>query len=519
GAEAPLLPLALETEGADQLVDVRAREVEASRGLDDVPARSLERVAEEARLEATRRLLERDGRRGVGAGREKVVALELLRAVAGGADHRRLDDVLELADVAGPLGGLERAEPAARDRDARQVMVLARAVTEVLGQLDDVLAALGERWHADRHDLEAVEEVFPEAVLADRRREVVIARSDDTDVGTDRLRPGERVVLLRLEELEELLLRADVEVADLVEEERAVLGGRDLALASSIGGRVRARHRPEELVLEERLRQRAAVHLDEWTAGPRAVLVDDAGELALAGPGVAGEKQAHVERRDQAHLLEERRDRRAPPDEPVETKARTHRARRVGFAALALARQQPLGEGREVFRDELDGRPILLRERPGLRSTLQVENAERRILADRRAEDRFDAPDPDAAAVAEALVEKRRRRDDRASRRERLGDDALGDRRAHRLDLGRREGVRRRPARRPGPLILLVELEVSLVRASELDDEGERVRQERLQLVLRADLEQPEIEVAFAAVAIDVGGRKVWSHRTYPILV
>src|SRR5438034_8300735 len=53
----PISP-SLQPEGPDQVVDVRAREVEAARGVDHVPALRLEGVVQEADLEAAGRLLE-----------------------------------------------------------------------------------------------------------------------------------------------------------------------------------------------------------------------------------------------------------------------------------------------------------------------------------------------------------------------------------------------------------------------------------------------------------------------------
>ena len=53
-----LLRFPLESEGADQVVDVRAREVEARAALGDVPVGLVERVAQQLGLEAARLLLE-----------------------------------------------------------------------------------------------------------------------------------------------------------------------------------------------------------------------------------------------------------------------------------------------------------------------------------------------------------------------------------------------------------------------------------------------------------------------------
>src|SRR5439155_23182442 len=84
-------PPSLQPEGPDQVVDVRAREVEAARGLDHVPALRLEGVVQEADLEAAGRLLE--GGRPLWLGRdgglrEEVRPLHLLRVRARRPDDR-----------------------------------------------------------------------------------------------------------------------------------------------------------------------------------------------------------------------------------------------------------------------------------------------------------------------------------------------------------------------------------------------------------------------------------------------
>src|SRR5213594_4982781 len=129
-------------------------------------------------------------------------------------------------------------------------MPLARLRAEERGEERDVLAPLGERRDADRQHLQSVEEVLAEAALGDRVLEVEVGRRDDAHVRALRLRAAERVVLLRLQEMEELRLRGMRELADLVEEERAALRAFDLALDAPRGRRVRTRERPEELALD-----------------------------------------------------------------------------------------------------------------------------------------------------------------------------------------------------------------------------------------------------------------------------
>ena len=121
-------------------------------------------------------------------------------------------------------------------------------------------------------------------MLRDRLLEIGVARGDDAHVRPDRFRATERVVLSRLEEVEELRLRGERELADLVEKKRASLGGRHLPLDAPRRRRVRPGEGAEQLALEQGLRQRGAVEHDEGMGRARPIRMDDARQLALPRP-------------------------------------------------------------------------------------------------------------------------------------------------------------------------------------------------------------------------------------------
>src|SRR5207244_5676593 len=127
-------------------------------------------------------------------------------------------------------------------------------------------------------------------------------------------------------------------------------------------------------------------------------------------------------------------------------------------------------------------------------AVLEVEDAARRTVADGGAQHGLDLPEAHAFPRAEALVEQRRRRDDRLPGRDRLGDDAARDGGAHARELLGREAVRERPARRPR-VVLVVELEVAVAGAGDLDDQAERLAEEGLGLLLAAETEPPAGQV------------------------
>ena len=73
-------------------------------------------------------------------------------------------------------------------------------------------------------DVEPVVQVFAEPAGADQGLEVLVGRGQDPDVDRDRLRAADPLERHLLEHAEQLGLDLEVDVADLVEEERAAVG-------------------------------------------------------------------------------------------------------------------------------------------------------------------------------------------------------------------------------------------------------------------------------------------------------
>src|SRR5690606_38937761 len=113
-----------------------------------------------------------------------------------------------------------------------------------------------------------------------------------------------------LQRAQELRLHVELELADLVEEERPAvrLDEEPLAVALRVGEG--ATHVSEELALEEVRRHRGAVDRDTSTAAPTAV-VDRARDELLAGPALAGNEHRGVARADAIDELEDPTHRRA----------------------------------------------------------------------------------------------------------------------------------------------------------------------------------------------------------------
>ena len=87
----------------------------------------------------------------------------------------------------------------------------------------DVAAASPQRRQLDARDGEAVEEVVAEAPGCDLAVEIAPRRGEDAHVDLDPLVAADAPDLAALDRAEELRLEREVEIADLVDEERAAV--------------------------------------------------------------------------------------------------------------------------------------------------------------------------------------------------------------------------------------------------------------------------------------------------------
>src|SRR5690606_36068127 len=104
---------------------------------------------------------------------------------------------------------------------------------------------------------------------------------------------------------QELGLEVDVELADLVEEDRAARGLLEAAAVLADRAGERALLVAEQRRLDEITRDRATVEDDERLVTARRGVVDAPGDELLAGAGLAGDEAGQIARRD---LLEGRED-------------------------------------------------------------------------------------------------------------------------------------------------------------------------------------------------------------------
>ena len=198
-------------------------------------------------------------------------------------DQRTLDDVLELAHVAGPVPPLEQFHHLvgdALDPAMRQPLALANDGPH---QLRDVLAPLAQRRQPDRKDAQPVVEVVAERTVSHHSPEVAVRRGDDAHIHFLRLRRPEPFERSLLQHAQQLGLQFERQIANLVEEEGAVMRELEASLPRRHGAGECAARVAEQLAFNQRRRQRRAVDDDERIGAARTAHVNRAREQLLAG--------------------------------------------------------------------------------------------------------------------------------------------------------------------------------------------------------------------------------------------
>ena len=164
----------------------------------------------------------------------------------------------------------------------RDVLVEARAVAadEEVDEHRQVLDALAQRRQPHRNHVEAVVEIFAERAVLDRALEVDVGRRDQPERGADRPSAADALDLALLDRAQQLGLQVELQIADLVEEQRAAVGQLELADALLQRAGERALLVAEQRALDQLARNRR--HVDGDERAPRDAPIRDAAAAPAA---------------------------------------------------------------------------------------------------------------------------------------------------------------------------------------------------------------------------------------------
>jgi hypothetical protein len=178
----------------------------------------------------------------------------------------------------------------------------------VVQQRHDVLGAASQRRDLDPHDVEPVVQIASEGSFGDALGEASVGGSDEPDVHADRPGGADGRDFAFLEQAEQFGLEVQVEFSDLIEQERAALGGADDTEGVRGCPGEGAADMAIKLALEKSIADSGAVDGDERLSDPRAGGVNSPGKEFLAGPGFALEQDNAIIRghgvNDAEHLPE-----------------------------------------------------------------------------------------------------------------------------------------------------------------------------------------------------------------------
>ena len=167
-------------------------------------------------------------------------------------------------------------------------------VEQVQGQWLDVLQPLAQRRDADGVDVEPVEQILAKAPFAHRLRQIGVGRRDDAHVHLARRCTAQAVDLAALQHAQQLGLRGQGQLAELVEHQRAAVRTFEAPYARGGGAGVGTLLRTEKLAFDQLGWQCRAVDRDEGFVGARAHRMQRPREALLAHAGLACEQHRHL---------------------------------------------------------------------------------------------------------------------------------------------------------------------------------------------------------------------------------
>ena len=182
-------------------------------------------------------------------------ALLVLRNEAGqylggnltlGTQYRQLfGDALQLADIARPLVAHQHVLGLVGQHHLVHAVFLGHLHGEESEQQHDVLAALAQGRHLDLHLVQTIVEVFAETAFADGLADIDIGSCHHAYIGLAHLGGSDGDVLAILQHTQQAGLGGDGQLAYLVEEQGALVGGSEVTQRIVDGSRKRAFHMAE----------------------------------------------------------------------------------------------------------------------------------------------------------------------------------------------------------------------------------------------------------------------------------
>ena len=209
-------------------------------------------------------------------------------------DGNLLCEVLELPNVASPVGLLQESCRLIAERERRHMIPRAEIDGELPEEERDVLFPFAQGGYAYLYGVEAVEEVFAEASVVGSLPHVEVGGSDDTYVGLAHLSGAHAQELSRLQHAQQPHLRLQGQFAHFVQEQGAPVGYLEIAFVLVLGVREGTFLVSEELGVNGALRYGTAVDREIRSVLARRESMDNLREMLLPDARLAGDEDTEV---------------------------------------------------------------------------------------------------------------------------------------------------------------------------------------------------------------------------------
>ena len=208
-----------------------------------------------------------------------------------GREHQgAFDGVLQLADVAGPVVGLQGLARGFAEGGFGTAVHGGQAREQMFGERQDVGGAFAQGGHLDGEHAEAEVEVFAEGAGGDGAGEVGVGERDQARVDGERFGAAEALEAALFEHAQKFRLRGRGEGGDFVENDGAGAGHFQAAELAFDGSGEGAALVAEQFGFDQFLRQAGAIDFQVGRVASRAELVDEAREMVFAGAALAGDE-------------------------------------------------------------------------------------------------------------------------------------------------------------------------------------------------------------------------------------
>src|SRR5216684_2501042 len=152
------------------------------------------------------------------------VGTDRLAHLARSHDQQPIDGIAQLADIARPFVSLQGSHRILAELARREPGGACGPGHEMTGKQWDILAPLAQRRHPDGYDVEPVEQILAQPSAGDLAGEVAIGRSDDADIDLDPVAAAYPLEGLLLQHPDDLALRLQRHVGNLIEQQHAAMG-------------------------------------------------------------------------------------------------------------------------------------------------------------------------------------------------------------------------------------------------------------------------------------------------------